>query len=230
MNEQQKSKLRIPTIKPRSLPRLIKLGDLEPPGREVVVGQIDSFDPNPTPNQLAFIGDDTTIKFYEKKNPYYEFSNYSEYSVTIEGKSYKTTEHYYQAKKFLYEGANCSNYEYAELIRSQKTPNMARILGTQETKQNFAWVKPLRIKIDEYNGKVIPDPDWDLHKVDVMRVALKHKFEQHPRLARILNETGDKEIIEDSPRDYFWGIGRLGNGQNWLGKLLMELRNKRKEG
>lgn len=216
-----KTKLRIPIVKPR--PRLIKAVEAEQPRREVVAEQVDSLlDPNPTAHRLA--EPENTIKFYEKKDPYYEFSNYAEYPVTIEGISYKTTEHYYQAQKFIYEGANCSNLEYAELIRSQKTPNMARILGTQEIKQNFAWAKALRIKIDEYKGKVISDPKWDLHKIDVMRVALKHKFEQHPRLARLLKETGDKEIIEDSPRDYFWGIGRLGNGQNWLGKLLMELR------
>jgi predicted NAD-dependent protein-ADP-ribosyltransferase YbiA (DUF1768 family) len=33
-------------------------------------------------------------------------------------------------------------------------------------------------------------------------------------------------IIEDSPRDWYWGIGKDGKGQNWLGKLLMERRQE----
>jgi N-glycosidase YbiA len=164
------------------------------------------------------------VKFYEKKDPYYEFSNYSLYEVSINGKSYPSTEHYYQSKKFDYEGASQDNLVYAELIRCQKTPNMARLLGIQEVKQNFAWAKPLKALIELHKARVNPDPNWDKHKLDVMRVALRHKFEQHPRLASTLIATGDKDIIEDSPRDDFWGIGRTGKGQNWLGRLLMELR------
>lgn len=36
--------------------------------------------------------------------------------------------------------------------------------------------------------------------------------------------TGDRELVEDSWRDDFWGWGPNRDGQNMLGKLWMELR------
>ncbi|KAG6331540.1 hypothetical protein ID866_7550 [Astraeus odoratus] len=38
--------------------------------------------------------------------------------------------------------------------------------------------------------------------------------------------TGDAELIEDSPRDYFWGIGADKTGRNELGKALQRLRQE----
>ena len=36
--------------------------------------------------------------------------------------------------------------------------------------------------------------------------------------------TGDEELVEDSPNDYYWGRGRSGTGKNTLGRILMEVR------
>jgi predicted NAD-dependent protein-ADP-ribosyltransferase YbiA (DUF1768 family) len=33
-------------------------------------------------------------------------------------------------------------------------------------------------------------------------------------------------LIEDSPFDAFWGTGRDGDGLNWAGRILMEIRRK----
>ena len=33
------------------------------------------------------------------------------------------------------------------------------------------------------------------------------------------------DVLEDSPCDAVWGVGRDGKGGNLLGKLLMELRD-----
>ena len=59
-----------------------------------------------------------------------------------------------------------------------------------------------------------------------MRKALFAKFTQSSHLKRRLLGTGDRELVERSPYDSFWGDGGNGTGQNWLGKLLMELRKK----
>jgi ribA/ribD-fused uncharacterized protein len=40
----------------------------------------------------------------------------------------------------------------------------------------------------------------------------------------MLLSTGNKELAEASPTDYFWGIGKKKNGENRLGKILMNLR------
>jgi ribA/ribD-fused uncharacterized protein len=65
--------------------------------------------------------------------------------------------------------------------------------------------------------------DWDEVRLTVMKTGLLAKFSQNERLKQLLLSTGDTEIIEDSPRDA-WGVGKKGDGQNWLGRLLMEVR------
>lgn len=56
--------------------------------------------------------------------------------------------------------------------------------------------------------------------------ALILKAKQHPEFKEKLLESGDREIIEDSPYDYYWGCGENGTGKNRLGKMLMKLRNQ----
>ena len=72
-------------------------------------------------------------------------------------------------------------------------------------------------------------PDWDSVKLDIMEKILWLKVEQHEYVKRKLLETGDREIIEDSWRDNFWGWGENKDGQNHLGKLWMKIREKLKE-
>jgi len=59
------------------------------------------------------------------------------------------------------------------------------------------------------------------------------KLSQDERLKEILLGTGNREIVETSPNDTFWGIGydtesAEGNTENWnenrLGKVLMSVR------
>lgn len=169
------------------------------------------------------------IKFFGPKDPNFQFSNYAEgYPITIDGVKYPTTEHYYQAQKYIYNGNTLADQEYAALIISQSTPNKAKILATQKPgKQNFAWVKPLKETIQQFAGKVHLNPEWDSVKVDVMRKALFAKFSaQNPKLVKMLLATNDALLMEDAPNDSFWGIGKDGKGQNWLGKLLMERREE----
>jgi hypothetical protein len=128
------------------------------------------------------------------------FSNFSPHSITVEGKRYSTSEHYYQSKKF--EGT-----EYEEKVRTCS----ARPIDA------FKMGKDQKLPIRK---------DWEDIKEDVMMKALKAKFIQHPQLKKKLIETGDKEIIEDSPYDSYWGIGKDKTGKNRLGSLLMELRTE----
>ncbi|MCW3060810.1 MAG: hypothetical protein JWQ02_2631, partial [Capsulimonas sp.] len=54
------------------------------------------------------------------------------------------------------------------------------------------------------------------------------KFETHSELREMLLSTGDEEIVENAPGDYYWGIGKDGSGKNMLGKILEEVRAKLK--
>jgi ribA/ribD-fused uncharacterized protein len=69
-------------------------------------------------------------------------------------------------------------------------------------------------------------PDWDNAKLDVMYKAVYAKFSQNSSLGQALKGTGNVELVEDSPIDAFWGTGADGIGQNWLGKILMKVRDQ----
>ena len=55
---------------------------------------------------------------------------------------------------------------------------------------------------------------------------MRAKLEQNPYVKKKLLETQDYQIVEDSPKDSFWGWGMDRKGENNLGKLWMKLRNE----
>jgi len=167
------------------------------------------------------------IRFYKPATPFYEFSNFYPASFELDGKIWSTTEHYFQAQKF-------PNFpEYQELIRTANTPNKAFKLAKQRplTGYECTWTlnkgdkRLLKDIIAQYKSIVTIRSDWDLIKEDMMRRALIAKFQQNKKLRDLLISTADAELIEDSPRDSYWGCGKDGKGANRLGKLLEEVRN-----
>lgn len=71
-------------------------------------------------------------------------------------------------------------------------------------------------------------PDWNSVRIQVMRAILTAKFTQNESLKeRLLGVTGP--IMEENAwGDTFWGVCN-GRGENHLGKLLMELRDRLSE-
>lgn len=139
------------------------------------------------------------IKFYKINDPYGFMSNYKKARFFIYGRWWNWVEAPYQAKK------TAVSEEY-DSIWQAKTNNESRLLGQ----------------------KVTMRPDWDQVKAQVMYECCLAKFLQHPELRKQLMETGDQELIEDSPVDYYWGCGKDGTGQNMLGKTLMKIREELK--
>lgn len=70
--------------------------------------------------------------------------------------------------------------------------------------------------------------DWNEIKVDRMRRVLEAKFSRYALRDKLL-ATGSAYLVEASRTDAFWGVGRRGDGQNTLGLLLMELRERLRE-
>lgn len=70
-------------------------------------------------------------------------------------------------------------------------------------------------------------PDWEEVKYEIMVEGIRAECEQHEDFAQLLRLTGDRQIAEDSPTDFIWGIrderGGM-TGENLLGKALMEVR------
>ena len=71
--------------------------------------------------------------------------------------------------------------------------------------------------------------DWDEVKVEIMEELLRLKLEQNPYVKKKLLQTGNYLIVEDSPKDSFWGWGPNRDGNNQLGKLWMKLRDELRE-
>jgi ribA/ribD-fused uncharacterized protein len=68
--------------------------------------------------------------------------------------------------------------------------------------------------------------DWHDIKLNVMKLVVTIKFQFVSGLGRMLLDTGDVELIEGNWwGDTYWGVCR-GVGDNNLGKILMETRNK----
>jgi N-glycosidase YbiA len=143
-----------------------------------------------------------TIYFYKACDPYGCFSNFSAHGIEIEGVFWATVEHYYQAQKFV---GSVDEY-IIPIIHAANTPEIAAALGRNCDRS-------LR-------------SDWDRVKIQVMQKAVFQKFLTHTDIRKILFETGEQPLIEDSPCDYFWGCGSDKSGQNHLGKVLMDVRAK----
>lgn len=66
--------------------------------------------------------------------------------------------------------------------------------------------------------------DWEQVKDGIMEQGVLKKFETHVDIREILLYTGEEEIVENSPIDYYWGCGKDGSGKNKLGQILMTVR------
>jgi ribA/ribD-fused uncharacterized protein len=78
---------------------------------------------------------------------------------------------------------------------------------------------------------------WAERRFGIVVDANMAKFGQHPELREFLLGTGDRVIVEASPRDRVWGIGLAAGddraqspdqwlGLNLLGFALMETRDR----
>jgi len=70
--------------------------------------------------------------------------------------------------------------------------------------------------------------DWYEVKLNIMEEICRAKLSQHFYVQKKLLQTEDRDLIENSPRDSFWGWGENKNGENNLGKIWMKLREELK--
>ena len=132
--------------------------------------------------------------------------NMSPYPLEWEGKVFRTAEALFQCLRFQDE-------DCIEEIRSQKSPMAAKMIA----------------KRYKASMVVVPMGPKDLEN---MSLVLRLKIEQHPEVKEKLIETGSKENLEDCSKrargsGLFWGAALKDgqwHGENWLGKLWMEVR------
>lgn len=141
------------------------------------------------------------VVFFRQDLPNYHLSNASPfYPVTFNSIRYPTAEHLFQALKFL-----PSHPEIAAKVRRAKHAlDAIRIARSHTAAVRPGWIS-------------------DGINVRVMHQVVLAKFSQYSQLTQALLETEDREIVNDTPSDVFWGIGG-GRGRNVLGKTLMDVR------
>ncbi|KAJ3888024.1 hypothetical protein F5879DRAFT_970177 [Lentinula edodes] len=157
--------------------------------------------PRPTTMAVA-IAPRPRVLFYHKHHPHYGFTNFSPHPVIYKGKRYPTSEHLFQSFKF-----------------HGHRPLIAEHIRTCGERPSIAFSEARRFQSEVR-------PDWKKINVEKMDVALYHKFTQHPDLMNELLATGNAELVEDSDKDAFWGIGADHRGRNELGKALERLREQ----
>jgi ribA/ribD-fused uncharacterized protein len=144
---------------------------------------------------------DSHVFFYEQD--FYVLSNFSAFNLKFLGNTFPTSEHAYHWMKFRHPtGAGWL---------------LDQILYAPSAHEAF--------KIAERN-KLRRRSDWDDVKVETMHSILLAKANQHEYVRRKLLATGNRELVEDSWRDDFWGWGPNRDGKNMLGKLWMEIRDE----
>lgn len=148
---------------------------------------------------------DTQVFFYERD--FYVLSNFSSFDVFVFGLSFVTSEHAYHWAKFAGQGADEDlPAAIARAVRYAKSAHEAFTIAQ--------------------NAKAFRRADWDEVKVGIMRQILVAKVDRHEYVKRKLLATGDRELVENSWRDDYWGWGENRDGQNMLGKLWMEIRTE----
>ena len=147
-----------------------------------------------------------SVVFFKTKEPFGELSNMCGGMTLVAGGTlFQSSEALYQACRF------------------PGDPELQRGIA--------ACASPMRAKMMAKQTRARVRDDWNEVRVDAMRWCLAIKLVQHPRrFGRVLAETGDREIVERSPRDRFWGAVAVDEerlvGRNVLGRLLMERRSE----
>jgi ribA/ribD-fused uncharacterized protein len=128
----------------------------------------------------------------------YEFlSNFYRCTFVYEGETYRSSEAAYAAMKTTDKSERMA-------IRMATTPTEAKRIGR-------------RVRLC---------PGWNDMCVAVMTDVLRVKFAAGSELAAQLCATGDAVLIEGNTwADTFWGVCN-GTGTNWLGRVLMRIRNE----
>jgi ribA/ribD-fused uncharacterized protein len=149
---------------------------------------------------------DTNKRVFFYEQDFYVLSNFSAFRLRWVGIDFDTSEHAYHFLKF-------------RPPFDDGTDEQRRLRG----EIMYARSAHEAFKLAEAN-KHLRRVDWDDVKIGTMRALLRAKSDQHEYVRRKLIATGNRELIEDSWRDDFWGWGPNRDGKNMLGRIWMEIR------
>lgn len=153
-----------------------------------------------------------TIGFTSTAAEWGIFSNFAKTPMSVNGVEFACVE-----QLFHYIRLN-SEDERAEYLRL--TPNMG-----------------LKMKAKSFAKRGVERSDWREIAVDVMRFCLNHKYQSSAEFRKALADSAGRYIVEDESarrkKPDSWGavldtVTGEYYGKNIMGRLLMELREKKK--
>lgn len=124
-------------------------------------------------------------------------------AFTVDGLEYSTAEHYMMWRKAMLFG----DATMAKAILDAPHPRRAKALGR---------------RVGGFDQST-----WDAQRFDIVSAASRYKFSAHPDLREFLLATRDRVLVEASPVDRVWGIGRsadddgVADPANWRGLNLL---------
>jgi ribA/ribD-fused uncharacterized protein len=137
-------------------------------------------------------------------------SNFWPAKVFLDDEEYSSVENAYQAAKY--------RKEYRDFFKK-------------------CAAKEIKKYVEENNDGKYPKEEWEAMRDGIMKDLLSQKFNQdlNPDIQKMLAATGSKYLEETNYwGDTYWGVNKTdaseeGVGENNLGKLLMEIREKSEE-
>jgi ribA/ribD-fused uncharacterized protein len=134
------------------------------------------------------------------RGPYQKLSNFWVCDIRYNNWLYFSSEHAFQANK-------TTDLFYHHLIANAPSPLLAKREGRRAPLQD----------------------GWERMKVRVMHDILFEKFKQNRGCHDVLMSTRGVDLIEGNNwNDTFWGECPLGTGDNYLGRLLVGIRDEGK--
>lgn len=121
------------------------------------------------------------------------------HSFELDDFTWPTAEHYFQANMVAKQTAR-------DKILQAPTGKQAHEIGSP-------WYRSKR-------------KDWKKVRKTLMTRALYTKAMTHADVKKALLATGDQKIVETSMYDHYWGLARDQRGENTLGVVWMNIREK----
>lgn len=128
------------------------------------------------------------------RGKFYFLSNFYPCTIVIDGLRYESAEAAFQGQKSV---------QHAHLFTGNITPLEAKRLGR-------------RVPIDVR--------EWNARRLEAMKRVVWAKFEQNPKLRKLLIAVTEPIVEDNTWGDTYWGKCR-GVGSNHLGQILQEVRD-----
>lgn len=117
-----------------------------------------------------------------------------------------------------------SPINYGGVIYKTAQHLVSALMTTDKTMREKIRQAPGPAEAIKLAKSLVPRPDWEKIKIDVMKEVMKRKFQLPDLRAKLITTKGRELINANTYHDTFWGVCN-GEGDNWLGRIIQEVRD-----